>query len=56
MKNLWIELQRWNKQRVAVCDQCGSFSKRNRAPVIHAVAQIHSQWNPGHTVKVKRFG
>lgn len=56
MKRLWVELQRWNNQRVPVCVQCGPLSQRIRRPVASTVAMMHRRWNPTHAVKVRRRG
>lgn len=56
MKRLWIELQRWNNQRVAVCALCGTLGRRCRQPVAETLAMMHRRAHPAHAVKVKRFG
>lgn len=57
IRALLMELQRWNKQRVVVCRECGPMfdGRRLRAPLAANAATAH--WNrTDHRVKVKRFG
>lgn len=57
MKTLWMELQRWNKQRVVVCLDCGGvLGKPGRHPIILRKSLEH--WaDTGHRVRVRRpFG
>lgn len=56
MKRLWVELQRWNKQRVPYCLDCPrALGPRLRRPIAAVYAEYHRAGS-GHRTKLRRCG